>query len=164
MNKCRTALRSLLLVFFFCSVMPAQGLINPGIKLGYTFGPNGGFVYGIEVSYTAYMQNNGIGGLVVDVERCNNMTMMHFGFEGSYTGFELNSIPYPGICVGPSLIWDDKQPAELAFSIIPFFGFMALPYFEYTIRREKPNLTQTGIYFKVPVSPAGGPIWDWNFR
>jgi len=57
---------------------------NPGVKLGYTFGENGGFTWGYELSIT-FQQEKVISsekipyftGLVVDIDYCKDITKMH---------------------------------------------------------------------------------------
>lgn len=156
---------SVLLLIECClrQALPAQGLINPGIKLGYTFGPQGGFTYGFEVSYTSTAAVDGvIRGAVVDLEQCKDLTMLHLGVEWTDIGHGGNAIPWPGVCIGPSFLWGNEEKGELALSIIPYFGVIAYPYFEYTIRPTGSDLFQIGTYLKVPIAPAG-PIWNWSF-
>ena len=50
--------KSALFIILFQNMLVAQTIItfSPGVKLGYTFGENDGFIYGFEVSFVPVRQ------------------------------------------------------------------------------------------------------------
>jgi len=123
--------------------------INPGLKLGYTFGENGGFTWGYELSITfqqetiiRYVKVPYCIGLVLDVDYCKNITKTHFGAEFASLG---------GLCVGPTWISEGGK-TDLGFSIIAFTGVILYPAYTYTYRKEKQDIHEIGGYLKLPIT------------
>jgi len=122
---------------------------NPGMKIGYTFGENGGFTWGYEMSIT-YQQAKTIGnikipyytGLVIDIDYCNDIKKIHLGAEFASVA---------GICIGPTWITENGK-TEVGFSIIPYTGLFLYPYYSFTYRSEKPNIHEIGGYLKLPIT------------
>ena len=144
--------------------LSAQGFINPGVKLGYTFGSQGGFTYGFEISYTTALERRTLGGVVVDVDFSPGLIILHIGMEATEIGPEANAIPWPGFCLGPSIVWQNNHQSEIAISATLYAGLLAYPYVEYTFRPFSSDLFQAGTYLKIPISTYNGTtIWDWRF-
>ncbi len=98
--------------------------INPGVKFGYTFGQNGGFTWGLELSLTSFDTFDGVSyGAVIDVDFWNGRRKIHLGAEMSYI--------YAGLCVGPTWITENGK-TNAGYSIIPFAGAMIYPYYNFT--------------------------------
>jgi hypothetical protein len=122
---------------------------NPGVKCGYTFGDNGGFTWGYEMSIT-YQQTRTFGyknypyyiGVVLDIDFCKDMTKIHLGAE-------LASLA--GLCIGPTWITENGK-TDLGFSITPYTGLFLYPYYSFTYRSEKPNIHEIGGYLKLPIT------------
>ena len=139
-----------LLAIAFATVCCYQGLsgqvvLNPGLKLGYTFGETGGFTWGFEVSITG-----GDGpwyGGVVDIDFCKERTKLHVGFQGSMV---------VGASIGPAWIWENEEK-DIGLSVIPFAGFMLYPYYAFTLRAKKPDIHEVGGYLKIPMAIRGDP-------
>jgi hypothetical protein len=114
--------------------------VNPGIKLGYMFGENGGFVFGFELSITRFTENDGfIYGYVFDYDITKTVTRLHIGIEASRT--------LVGLDVGPTFAWI-KGEGKMGLSIIPFGGILFYPYYNYTILFPNTTLQEIGSYLK----------------
>lgn len=147
-------------MFFFSYNTKAEGkgnsiYLNPGIKLGYQFGENGGFVYGFEVSVTTYTKSSfPLPGIVFNIDRCKGKTKVHLGAQTSLM---------LGIELGPTLYLDNDNKYWGVTSTL--FGFVfAMPYYEYTYLFDTNNLHQIGLLGKVPIPVKYGDdvynIWD----
>ena len=75
--------------------------LSPGIKLSYAFGENGGLVVGLELSFYRVIsirgEDQGFAGFLVDIDKCKDMTKVHFGIEASYR--------LVGASIGPSMLF-----------------------------------------------------------
>ena len=127
-----------------CHQLSSQTVVSPGMKLGHTFGENGGFTWGFEVSITSFTHPPYYGG-VVDIDFCKERTKLHIGFQASLIA---------GASIGPTWIWEDRQQ-DVGFSVIPFAGVFLYPYYAYTVRPEKPDLQEIGSYLKIPIAING---------
>jgi len=121
--------------------------ISPGIKLGYQFGKDGGFTFGIEMSLTFWERKGPIYGVVVAVD----------GFKAKYDyhlGLELtNGI---GLEVGPTI--SERYGYDLGFRATVFTGLILYPYYCYTYMKKNPNQHQIGTFIKVPIQVDGERI------
>ncbi len=82
--------------------------LNPGIKLGYTFGDHGGFTYGLEISYVQISGYNLAGlsvGPVFNIDFFDGMTRIHLGVEGTLGQTAAGA----GLFAGPTLILKDGK-------------------------------------------------------
>ncbi|MBI3112570.1 MAG: hypothetical protein HYZ01_13465 [Ignavibacteriales bacterium] len=139
---------------FLCAVLilatEAQSqiwIVNPGVKVGYTFGPDGGFISGIEVSVTTYLgEKLGAAGVLVSVESLGNLRMTHVGIE---------YFPHPwvGVSLGPTFIRDEARN-DLAWSTTIFGGMFVLPYYRAILRTDSTHLHEIGTFVKLPI-PLG---------
>lgn len=123
--------------------------LNPGIKLGYTFGTGGGFVWGFELSYTFDDDSGFFWGPLIDLDTCHGRVKTHIGIEGSYFGI--------GVDVGPTFITKAKQ-TDIGYTVTPFVGVIIYPYYSYTLRPGKSGLHEIGSYVKWPFQVAGEPL------
>ena len=58
--------------------------VNPGVKLAYEFGPQSGFLFGVEISMVIMPNHNSPGywGVVASADRCHDLSKIHIGVEG----------------------------------------------------------------------------------
>jgi len=124
-----------------CSGRQRNWYFNPGVKLGYAFGKDGGFISGVELSLTTTLDNQrGAWGILFSLEKCRSYTMLHFGgeiFPNSPIGFSF----------GPSLIrQNDKN--EFGASATLFGGALILPYYRYTYRHSLTDINELGAFLK----------------
>jgi hypothetical protein len=54
---------------------------SPGFKLGYSFGENGGFVWGLELSVNSYFKRELFACIVFDIDFFEKWTRIHCGAE-----------------------------------------------------------------------------------
>ncbi len=130
--------------------------LSPGVKLGYTFGDNGGFTYGFEVSFVWMDRSvHNIGnsmGPVFDIDFWPGATRLHLGLE--LVKYDNRSGIASGACFGPSIVFKESQP-HFGVSFIPFFGALAYPYFNYT-RVNDFTFLETGLYGKAHIHTGSG--------
>jgi hypothetical protein len=135
-----------------CAVSTARAqdaiFVNPGVKLGYTFGDRGGFTLGLEVSVTAYWSSTRILGATLDYDYCGaaERHKFHLGAEGSVDAI--------GLDVGPTWV-REKGRDDFGATITPYFGLIAFPYYSLTILRDSPPLHEAGVYGKLPLRVYG---------
>jgi len=119
--------------------------ISPGIKLGYQFGKDGGFTFGMEMSLTFWERKGPIYGVVVAVD----------GFRGRYDyhlGLEVATLAM-GIEVGPTI--SGRYDYDSGFSTTVYSGFVLYPYYRYTYMKKNPNQHQIGTFIKIPIQVDG---------
>jgi hypothetical protein len=135
--------------------------LNPGAKLGYTFGR--GFTWGFEISVTWLRPELDwiIGsGAVLDMTWSKGLFELRGGYEmyGPLYGLEL----------GPALVVTDK--AYLAIDVTPWLGgVFAAPYLTMSFGIGGPSRTELGTYLKLPICLhdddgcyKGGSGGDWD--
>lgn len=131
---------------------------SPGIKLGYVLGPDGGFSYGFEISALWTLKSSGGNltglGAVLDVDSWRGRGRIHVGVEGMVSlgpsGIVL------GLDLGPSFVID-RSSTETGFSLIPFGGFLVLPYYHHMILGTG-SVGEVGLYGKLAVQSSGPAI------
>jgi len=148
MNRLISLKLNLLLWLFSSQHATSQGTstyINPGIKLGYTFGENGGFTAGVEISYTWVNENLSFG-IVTSADVCKKLLKFHLGTEASTRGI--------GVCVGPSLT-KNNDTTDYGLTFTTFFGLVVIPYYSYTFRFIKDDVHELGSFLKFPIQVSG---------
>lgn len=126
--------------------------INPGIKIGYTFGPNGGMTYGIEISYTKLYDEASAEGFVFDLDYTPALKTWK-----AHGGYEIGSAL--GLCAGPTLIFSPEK-TEIAASLIPYIGGGLYFYYHFLIRfSSDPNIFETGAYGKYSLQTVKGKYY-----
>jgi len=141
---------ALLLWLFSSQPAASQGTstyINPGLKLGYTFGENGGFTAGIEISYT-WANTNLAWGVLSSADWCNGLLKIHLGLEAARG---------VGISIGPS-ITKKIDTIDYGITVTPFAGFILYPFYSYTWRMTSPNIQEVGAFLKFPIQTSGERI------
>jgi len=118
--------------------------INPGAKVGYAFGENGGFTYGFELSYvrTGPTWIEGKYGVVLNVDRLNELIKYHIGVEyigGAIMGGEL----------GPSIIVRNGE-IDYGIQATPFLSIFLIPYYSHTIVFNGNDINEVGLFIKLP--------------
>ena len=145
--KRQIALISLLFIAGFCQshATDSRTFVNPGIKLGYTFGDQRGFTFGFECSITRMVGDRFTFGGVAAVDFCRQLFRAHTGVQASWG---------VGVEWGPTFIRDGSQ-SQFGHSLTAFLGFVAYPYYTMTFRGESPTLYEFGSYLKAPIRVAG---------
>ena len=143
--------------------------LNPGVKLGYTFGPGGGWTYGGELAVTWMTPEIDwlIGsGAVLD------FTWTKGGIFELRAGYEIFGLLY-GIEGGPALVVGPDH-TYFAIDVTPWIGLVFVdPYFTMSFGIGGPDRSEIGTYLKLPIclhddegcydggSGSGGD-WDWD--
>lgn len=140
-----TALVVLMMLAYTPNVCASEPRVylNPGFKLGYTFGEHGGFTYGFEVSMTTHLSNNSealLIGVVIDADFCKDWARLHTGVEVSAA--------VVGCDVGPSFLFR-HDTVSYGISFIPYAGFVLYPYFHFSTFDTGFTTHEVGSYFKV---------------
>ena len=148
-----------LIIILFVVFVPnfkAQSIItiSPGIKLGYAFGNEGGFVFGLEGSIMVDQNNHNPNryryGLVVSIETINDERRIHVGgqvnFSGGYSLF--------GVEVGPTFLIEESKRA-VGLSITPYLGGFIIPYFRVNVFPQKDIQTEIGTFLKLHLPVQG---------
>ena len=150
-------LASLLLLLLLSSVASAQGwrdvFISPGIKIGMSSGPEGGFTFGCEVSVTRGSGSWWYYGLVL-------------GWDGSkakrqklHLGAELGA-PLVGVEIGPTFVFD-RDETRLAWTATPYAGLVIYYYHSFTMLPDE-TIDEDGAFIKFPFRADGGPLIDFH--
>ncbi len=131
----------------------AQSWFSIGPKLGYTFGKEGGFTGGLEVSY--FPSNRALSdqtpptlfGFTCDLTILPHGRMLiHFGAEG------LVAAGLAGLDIGPTMVFAEGRLYS-AFTFIPFVGVLVYPFYEYTVPfSHLEPISTMGVYIKYPIS------------
>ncbi len=120
--------------------------INPGFKLGYAFGQNGGFISGWEVSITNLPDaKRPILGACVSIEHIKSVTVVHCAVEASSIF---------GISLGPTIIVSDDSHAW-GIGATLFGGVVVMPYYRVTYIPNWSTLNEVGSFIKIPLKFAG---------
>ena len=126
--------------------------LNPGVKVAYTFGEDGGFTVGPEVSVVWETEKNLIG-VLVDVDHCQRARRMKL-----HVGIEAMGFPFPkapvGLSAGPTIIWQDSKTAY-GVTVTGYTGLGLIPFVGSTIRTDGPVLVELGSYLKIPIIAHG---------
>jgi len=122
---------------------------NPGIKIGYTFGQNGGMTYGIEVSYTKVYDESVAEGFVFDLDYTPAMKTWK-----ALVGYEIGGAM--GLCAGPTIllapIGIDLGMSAIPFTLVPLSPIIPYFYYQYILRfSSEPDIHEIGGYAKVPL-------------
>jgi hypothetical protein len=126
--------------------------VSPGISLGYLFGPDGGTVFGLEVSSTYWPGDTYYLGAVTKLELFKGNMSVHLGCEGGWGPV--------GLSVGPT--WARiRGSGTMGFSASIYGLVGIIPYFSYHWFSEHPYLEELGCYLKIPCQVAGPHL---NFR
>jgi hypothetical protein len=143
----------LIVIFGVCQshATDFRTFVNPGLKLGYTFGEQRGFTSGLECSVTRLVDKNISYGAVASVDFCRQLMRFHVGIQASGA---------VGVEWGPTIIRDGKE-TEFGHSLTPFLGFIAYPYYRMTFRSGSSNLHEVGTYIKGPIR-VSGPSYNFG--
>ena len=139
---------SWLLLFHICFCQPGPPehhyFLNPGVKLGYAFGEGGGLVYGCELSFviTGRDSKHSSNGVTFNYDFIPNGHRLHVGYE--YLS------PFAGFDIGPTMI-TTKTKNDFGFSIIPFAGILAIPYYNFTYVPSLGAVHEVGSLLKIPI-------------
>jgi len=136
----------LLLLLFPGNINAQDTFVSVGIKLGYLWGKGGGSFYpGVEISAVTWGDRSNKlypFGFTLDYEYISHLksSRIHLGFEKNVEIF--------GVDVGPTIVLGEEN--NFGISIIPYAGFILIPYGEFSIFRGYTTYG-TGAYIKVPI-------------
>jgi len=137
-------LKIILIVAMICLLFVQNASSQPfwsvGPKLGYTFGDNGGFTGGFEVSYFP-TQTAPAYGYTCDLTFWHDYSSLHFGIEFAN---------FLSIDVGPTLFFSNKT-FEIGLSAIPWCGVICYVYYEFAWPIGHPLIQSLGGYLKLPI-------------
>jgi hypothetical protein len=141
-------IKSILLIalFFITPKSIAQQrkwYLNPGGKIGYAFGSNGGFTFAGEISITSIENNgtNGFGIFFSSESRHSFSDITHFGIE-------VFPQPFYGMSIGPSFI-KTSNDTKIGIGTTIFYGALLLPYYRYTYIPGSTGLHELGTFIKM---------------
>ena len=123
--------------------------LNPGVKLGYTFGEDKGFTPGIEMSSVVHSTRHIAGryaGILLSYDMSGNFKKTHFGIE-----YGVGPI---GISFGPSWV-SENEYNYLGWSVTPYLGFILIPYYSFTFIPGNQNHHEIGSFIKFPILIKG---------
>ncbi len=153
------ASRILVWAFLMAIVVPGSRLaaqeslyINPGIKLGYTLGDDD-IVEGIEISIVRWPNKATMSGVCVSFERKGALNIFHVAFEAGGV---------IGLSVGPSIVGSGRS-GRLGFAATVWSGLGVMPYFRYTSVPGRPDFSEMGSFFKLPIRIDGPKILGIGF-
>lgn len=128
--------------------------LNPGIKLGYQFGEENGFVFGFELSAVWENDGHASGGVLIDIDLCNKADLIRLNVAIEGHPFPFAHFP-TGISVGPSIIFHDSNYyfGITTIAYVPFIGF--IPYIGSTFSFDYSPVFETGSYIKYPILISG---------
>lgn len=154
--KTLTVFVMLLLVLTLPARVRAQcnPCVSAGVKIGHTFGPEGGFTWGLEASvsdwdWSGVMEPVLMHGVVFsfDHNTDTDAEKLHIGFEIG----AVISIASTGLDLGPTIIFDRTKPTRLGFTLTPFLGAFTLhPYYSVTLGSGD-AIEEAGLIGKIPI-------------
>jgi hypothetical protein len=164
----RTAVVAAVAVAVLALPRPASAHIvtlNPGVKLGYTFGPNGGFTYGFEVAVNWMTPQIDwvIGsGVVLD------FTWTRGDIFELRAGYEVYGLVW-GLEIGPAVVMTPTG-THFAIDVTPYLsGIWVIPYYTASLAFGRGLRSELGTYLKLPICLhddegcyEGGSGGDWD--
>ena len=125
--------------------------MSAGVKIGHSFGDNGGFTWGLELSISQWnYENRGAGmiGAVLawDMIGAQDLSRLHFGLQGG----GVYSVGSAGAVAGPTLLFQKGEPVRAGVTLTPFLGvFTAHPYYSLTLAPGR-TYEELGLIAKAP--------------
>ena len=118
--------------------------LDPGIKIGYAFGENGGLFYGLELSYviTGPDSKHPSYGLTFSYDFLPTSHRIHVGAEFLS--------PFAGIDIGPSLLLNESTNLY-GLSLTTFAGIFILPHYQLSLLSDGVITHEVGSFVKVPI-------------
>lgn len=137
-------------------------VVSPGVKLGYTFGPNGGFTYGVELSLL--WRTGPDLSAVLAYGPVLNLTWATEGLFYTRLGMEAVSW-FVGAEVGAAYVLD-RDGSHFGIGVTPWIGtWYVVPYYTHTLVFGGESLNELGTYLKLPLCFAcesSGDDFDWD--
>lgn len=134
------------LLFFTLKSQAAEPdyFFSPGLKIGYQFGENGGFVYGFDFSVMRtvdYFPN--VGGNIC-IEFFKENIKLHLGAQTAHI---------IGIDIGPTIHFT-PQKTNFGYSFGLYGLAFIMPFYEYTKIFDEQNysFSQSGVFLKAPIT------------
>ena len=156
LQTCRVGV-ILLLALLFLPASEAMGqqygtFVNPGLSLGYLFGPDGGTVLSFEVSATYWPSDRFYYGALAKVQLFYGNVSLHVAGEGGHS--------LVGASIGPTWSWIHGK-RSVGFSTSMYTLAMFMPYYTYHWYPDRSPLGELGCYLKIPLQVAG-PRIGWR--
>lgn len=143
---------------------PDSVVVSPGVKVAYTFGPEGGWTLGLELTLL-YRTTESLSPVLAHGPAFN-VTWTPSRSWYLRTGWQIVSF-FVGFEAGPALVVDGEG-AHLGFGLTPWLGAVwVVPYFTHTFVLGGRGLSELGTYLKLPLctgceSDGGSGYWDWD--
>jgi hypothetical protein len=90
---------------------------------------------------------------LVDIDKCKDLTKVHFGIEASYR--------LVGASIGPSLLFNQEWQG-FGMTGTLYSWVLVLPYYGYTYVFERSDIHELGVYVKLPIQISGRPFFDFR--
>jgi hypothetical protein len=128
-----------------------EWFVNPGIKLGYTWGPGGGFTIGLEVSALGMeFVDEFMYGPVVSIDyRWARDFRLRLGGEVCRMGFGAE---------GGVVASYESGRLRFGLAATPWFGAVLVPYYTFTLMFDGDYSHEMGGYAKVPLMYYSGTL------
>ena len=142
---------------------PDSAIVSPGVKLGYTFGEEGGFTFGVELS--VLVRTGPSLSVVLAHGPVLDLSWTWDGIFVLHAGYELASVVL-GVEAGPSLVVG-RGATRFGFGVTPWLGgIVVAPYYGHTFVVGGEAVDELGAYFKLPIctgcSSSGGTSFDFD--
>ncbi len=119
--------------------------LNPGVRLSYTFGKNGGFTTGFEISCTYLdLESPIIWGILISVDSRRSFNKIHLGVEVVSPRITRTI----GISIGPTMT-KDNNITDYGFTSTVFGGVIIYPFYAYTWRANSQDIHEMGAFLKL---------------
>jgi hypothetical protein len=142
-----------------------SAIVSPGVKLGYTFGEEGGFTFGIELS--VLVRTGPSLSVVLAHGPVLDLSWTWDGIFVLHAGYELASVVL-GVEAGPSLVVG-RGGTRFGFGVTPWLGgIVVAPYYGHTFVVGAEPLDELGSYLKLPIctgpdcGSSGGTGFDFD--
>jgi hypothetical protein len=128
-----------------CFSQDGRTFINPGFKLGYRFGENGGLAGGIELSINRW-SGYSYAGVLFSIDHSEKTVSYHCAFEAGRGLI--------GVSIGPVIV-RREQSIDYGLSVTPYAGLILIPYYRFTYLWHFPSEHEIGSYIKIPIQTVG---------
>ena len=144
-------------ILFSANIVEAQlGFFSVGLKIGYSFGNNGGLTMGIEGSYFHLADDGRSVGAVISVDGWKEYRRLHLGIESNFKTKAEDVMELAGFEIGPTILMRDGE-YDIGIGATPYFGVFIIPYYTFTFYDENFHTHEAGTYLKFPF-PVEGEI------
>lgn len=118
-----------------------------GLKFGYSFGENGGFTYGFEISTVACTFDESVYGAALSYDITGELHKVHFGLEAALAPLK-RGFNFWGFEAGPTYAWNDSEDF-FGLGVMSYFGTIIIPEYSFTYLENYGTLHEIGTYVKL---------------